>query len=131
MRQVLRAAAAAARGEQQAQQREAQPLATTRVTMRGPAGRGAADVAVSSYAPPGVGGAVPAGQQPAAGGGRLGLFGRAALLVRGMAAAAKQAAGPKEGGTASVEQLHLRCALMTLQVPVEMLADSILRALQQ
>lgn len=51
-----------------------------------------------------------------------------------MAAAAKQAAaGPAAGagGAAGVpvEQLQLRCALMALQVPVDMLASAILQAL--
>ncbi|KAL4422889.1 hypothetical protein ABPG75_009086 [Micractinium tetrahymenae] len=152
LRQVLRAAAAAARGQPAGGQGggEQAPLATCRVSMRGPGGQGAADVAVSSYPPtpaaegggassgdassvsggtaPGRAGAAP--PQP----GRPNFFERASLLARGMAAAAKQAAaGPKAGagGAAGVplEQLQLRCALMALQVPVDALALAILAAL--
>ncbi len=139
VRQVLRAAAAAARGQPAGAPggRESAPLATCRVSMRGPGGRGAADVAVSSYLPqagepaPGAAGGSTgaAAAQPS----RPNLFERASLLARGMAAAAKQAAaGPNAAGGAAgvpVEELQLRCALMALQVPVDMLASAILQAL--
>ncbi|KAL4451166.1 hypothetical protein ABPG77_009238 [Micractinium sp. CCAP 211/92] len=139
VRQVLRAAAAAARGQPAGAPsgRESAPLATCRVSMRGPGGRGAADVAVSSYLPqagepaPGAAGGSTgaAAAQPS----RPNLFERASLLARGMAAAAKQAAaGPNTAGGAAgvpVEELQLRCALMALQVPVDMLASAILQAL--
>ncbi|KAI3430577.1 hypothetical protein D9Q98_005170 [Chlorella vulgaris] len=135
LHQVLRAAAAAARGAQQGQ---GQPLATCRVVMKGPAGGGVADVAVSSFLPDGGAAALssPPQQQPQQpqqqppSRSRPNLLARAQLLAKGVAAAAKQV--PKRGGGAGgvpVEELHLRCALMTLQVPVELLADSILRAI--
>jgi hypothetical protein len=128
---VLRAAATAARGGP-----AGQPLATCRVTMKGPAGKGFADVAVASYPPDGS--AEPAGseeqqqqQRPGAGSGRPNLLQRAQLLARGVAAAAKQVAGPSSAaGALDIQQLHLRCGLMTLQLPVDMLAHSILQALQ-
>lgn len=128
---VLRAAATAARGGP-----AGQPLATCRVTMKGPAGRGFADVAVASFPPDGS--AAPAGsdeqqqqQHASAGAGRPNLLQRAQLLARGVKAAAQQVAGPRGGavGAVAVEQLHLRCGLMTLQLPVDMLAQSILQAL--
>lgn len=152
VRQVLRAAAAAARGQPSGAPGgvESAPLATCRVSMRGPGGRGAADVAVTSYPPqaaapstgsagssiggggggsPAPGSAGAASPQPS----RPNLFGRASLLARGMAAAAKQAAaGPHAAGVAAgvpLEQLRLRCSLMALQVPVDMLASAILQAL--
>jgi hypothetical protein len=62
------------------------------------------------------------------------LFGRAQVLARGMAAAARQAASAPGGTGAAgvaVERLQLRCALNTLQIPVDMLADSILQGLHQ
>lgn len=165
LRQVLRAAAAAARGQPAAaagQQHGGssgrlpaqQPLATCRVSMRGPGGQGAADVAVRSYLPPQQplppAGASDAGHLPVPTGaaaqaqpsssGRPNLFARVQLLARGVASAAKQAAaGPRAagggGGAAAtapggvaIEQLHLRCALMALQVPVGLLAAAILEA---
>ncbi len=136
VRQVLRAAAAAARGQQSAPARQQQPLATCRVSMRGPGGLGAADVAVSSYPPPGESGAAAAAAAHAqsTSPSRPKLFERAQLLVRGMAAAAKQAAaqaaGPDSGGGAGVdiESLHLKCALMSLMLPVDLLAEGILHA---
>jgi hypothetical protein len=133
VRQVLRAAAAAKRGPQA----DALPLATCRVGMRGPGGKGAADVAVSSFEPstdaghlPGGGAAAsPAMAAPLPGSpGRPKLLERAQAVARGMVAAAKQAASPRGGGgpSAPIDQLHLRCGLMALQVPVEMLAGAIL-----
>ena len=143
VRHVLRAAAAAAMGQQQ-RAGEEQPLATCRVSMHGPRGQGAADVAVSSYTPSDAGhlpssaaagaaqGCTSAGSSP---GGKPKLLQRAQLLARGVAAAAKQAAaqaaaGPKgSSGDRARELLHLRCALMSLMLPVDMLADCILPAL--
>lgn len=140
VRQVLRAAAAAARGKQRGgAAAEPEALATCRVSMRGPGGRGHADVAVSSFSPASDAGHLPAGmpQAPAPGSsggqGKPLLFARAEQLARGVAAAAKQAAAqaagdPRASGV-DVEKLALKCALMSLQVPVDLLADAILRAL--
>lgn len=150
VQQVLRAAAAAARSPQRAAAQQGdgeQPLATCRVSMRGPGGRGSADVAVSSYPPASDAGHLPSSASEAAlpqpapsisgrsggGGGRPKLFERAQLLARGVAAAAKQvavqAAGGQGAGDADPSQLRLKCALMSLQVPVDALADGILQAL--
>ncbi|GAB4820146.1 hypothetical protein N2152v2_007192 [Parachlorella kessleri] len=94
---------------------------TSRVVMRGPGGLGSADVAVTSL--PG-----PAGQQGEDGGKKGGpLLGR---LARGVVEAARQAAGAAGvSGGSPVPPLRLKCALMTLLVPVDMLAVSILEAL--
>jgi hypothetical protein len=67
---------------------------------------------------------------------------RAQLLAKGVAAAAKQAAAqaasPKPGGSSGgaagggageQQQLQLKCGLMSLMLPVDMLEDSILQAL--
>lgn len=142
VRQVLRAAAAAARGKQRGSAAgEPEALATCRVSMRGPGGRGHADVAVSSFSPAGDAGHLPGGR-PAAltpgsssggGQGKPLLFAKAEQLARGVAAAAKQAAAqaagdPRASGV-DIEKLALKCALMSLQIPVDLLADAILRAL--
>lgn len=154
VQQMLRAAAAASRRPQPAgpgrgQQQREDPLATCRVSMRGPGGRGAADVAVSSFLPAADAGHLPGSasdlqqqqQQlaasPSASGssssGKPGLFERAQLLARGVAAAARAAAAQAAGAGAAADldpgQLRLRCSLMSLQVPVEALAEGILRAL--
>ena len=165
VRQVLRAAAAASRRpqqpgpgrgqQQQQQQQREQALATCRVSMRGPGGRGAADVAVSSYPPAADAGHLPgsasdlqqqqqqqqqlaaspsgSGRSSGSGSSRPGLFERAQLLARGVAAAARTAAAQAAGGGGGADldpsQLRLRCSLMSLQVPVEALAEGILRAL--
>lgn len=139
VRQVLRAAAAAARGKQRGGgAAEPDTLATCRVSMRGPGGRGCADVAVSSFSPASDAGHLPGGppSTPSGSGGSQGkplLFARAEQLARGVAAAAKQAAAqaagdPRAAGV-DVEKLALKCALMSLQVPVDLLAECILRAL--
>ena len=142
VRQVLRAAAAAARGQQRGSAAAEQgALATCRVSMRGPGGRGHADVAVSSYPPAGDAGHLPGSLAPPppplpGGSSRQGkplLLARAEQLARGVAAAAKQAAaqaaGDPRASRVEVEKLALKCALMSLQVPVDMLAECILRAL--
>ena len=154
LRQVLRAAAAAARGQRQ-QAGDPQALATCRVSMKGPGGKGAADVAVSSYPLSPDAGHLPSSPAAAAEQGpvrrsssdgssssRPKLLERAQLLAKGVAAAAKQAAAqaasPKPGGSSGgaagggageQQQLQLKCGLMSLMLPVDMLADSILQAL--
>jgi hypothetical protein len=158
LRQVLRAAAAAARGQRQ-QAGDQQALATCRVSMKGPGGKGAADVAVSSYPLTPDAGHLPGSPAAAAEqgpgrrrssdgstGSRPKFFERAQLLAKGVAAAAKQAAAqaaspkPGSGGAAGggaagggageqPQQLQLKCGLMSLMLPVDMLADSILQAL--
>ena len=83
---VLRAAAAAAKAPQQrGGGQHAAPLATCRVSMRGPGGRGHADVAVSSFLPTADAGHLPtstAAEPSAPGGGRPSLLGRAQQLAR-------------------------------------------------
>lgn len=140
VRQVLRGSATAARGPQAGG--GPQPLAACRVSMRGPGGVGAADVAVSSFEPAadtghlGSTAAATAGAPSAApsGSGSSGssppnkLFARAHAVARGVVAAAKQAAAPPPPGV-PLDKLHLRCALMALQVPVDTLAAAILEGI--
>lgn len=143
VRQVLRAAAAAAKGPRQLglaadpHGKQEQPLATCRVSMRGPGGRGHADVAVSSFPPSSDAGhlpvAAPGAQQLRPASSRPWLVERAQQLARGVAAAAKQASAQAAGVATPADldpsQLRLKCALMSLQLPVEMLAESVLQAL--
>jgi len=104
---------------------------TLLVLMTGPGGVGGADVAVTALtAGTGGSGAGPAEETWQRPGGQQTssplpkLLAKASRVARGVVAAARAAAEQEAGG-----ETRLRCDLMTLAVPVDHLAESILLAL--
>ncbi|KAK9814210.1 hypothetical protein WJX72_002314 [[Myrmecia] bisecta] len=115
------------------------PSGANRVRMKGPGGQGHADVAVTCLAPKDEGHlrpdalpATPAVQPPvrAQAAGRGGLLGRTMQIAsKAVVSTAKGIAGAlldePRGGL--VVQYYMRCALMSLSLPVDLLAAQILK----
>lgn len=100
---------------------------TSRVRMRGPGGGGSAEVALTALAPGDAGDAgISPGVRPGAGAPSPvpKLLRGASRLARNVVQAARAAAEPRGEGPP-----RLRCALMTLAMPVDALAEYILQAM--
>lgn len=117
----------------------------SRVLMRGPGGLGGADVAVTCLGPAASrgshlgtstsaasigneGGGYNGGQRPIVQGQRSPLPRLVQDLARGLAGVARKAAAVAAGEPPPLQPQQLSCALMTLLVPVEVLAAAILGA---